>query len=161
MRWGDIDAGESASTDIPVVLGDKGEAMIGDGMVCRFKYVGVRFSDEEPEFEESTDCCSRANEGDLTSSFIVADDDDEEAEAVEEPVGCSPEASRDRSSHLPRTASTLFDTRCDGVHLLGDGLDPVGLLVRIFIPPPPDSELWREREAEFDALDEVRSRSRV
>lgn len=63
-----------------------------------------------------------------------------------------------RSSHLPRTASRLLPTRCDGVHLLvlAGVTDPLGLgniplldceLLRESDPPPP-------REA-------VRSKSRV
>jgi hypothetical protein len=36
--------GEVASTEIPVVLGDKGDAMMGDGIVCRFKNLGVVYS---------------------------------------------------------------------------------------------------------------------
>ena len=31
------DAGESASTVTPVVLGDNGDATMGVGMVCRFR----------------------------------------------------------------------------------------------------------------------------
>lgn len=41
MRWGDEEESESASTDIPVVFGDSGEAIIGSGIVRRLRYVGV------------------------------------------------------------------------------------------------------------------------
>ncbi len=42
----------SASTVTPVVLGDKGDAMMGAGIVCRLKYGGVRcWSCKELEWE--------------------------------------------------------------------------------------------------------------
>ena len=42
MRPGVADVGESTSTTIPVLFGESGEAIIGAGIVCRFRYVGVR-----------------------------------------------------------------------------------------------------------------------
>jgi hypothetical protein len=37
-----VEDGELASTDMPVVLGDNGVAMMGAGMVWRLRYLGVR-----------------------------------------------------------------------------------------------------------------------
>jgi hypothetical protein len=41
IRWGVMDRWESASTMIPVELGDRGEVMMGAGIVCLFRYLGV------------------------------------------------------------------------------------------------------------------------
>lgn len=41
MRWGEDEDGESASTEIPVELGDSGDATMGSGKVRRLRYVGV------------------------------------------------------------------------------------------------------------------------
>jgi hypothetical protein len=48
MRWGgfaDVDEGESGlCTEIPVVLGDKGIAIMGAGIVCRLRRGDVLYS---------------------------------------------------------------------------------------------------------------------
>jgi hypothetical protein len=50
IRWGEGEDGESASTEIPVELGDSGEATMGSGKVRRLRYVGVpRFLGEDGE----------------------------------------------------------------------------------------------------------------
>ncbi len=55
MRWGDVENGESASTDIPVVLGESGEATIGSGMVRRLRYVGVWSSGTDADMDVVVD----------------------------------------------------------------------------------------------------------
>lgn len=73
------------------------------------------------------------------------------------PGSSSKGASLARSSHLPRTASKLFVTRCEGAHLLvfiEEVEDPVGL-VRMLV-----WELLRER-ALPPPLEDVRSSNLV
>lgn len=41
IRSGVVDTGDTASTVIPVLLGDRGDAIIGEGIVCLFRYFGV------------------------------------------------------------------------------------------------------------------------
>lgn len=53
IRDGVEDTGESTSTLTPVLFGDRGDAMIGAGMVWRLRYVGVRCRSE----------CARCREG--------------------------------------------------------------------------------------------------
>lgn len=60
--------GESASTVIPVVLGDNGDAIMGEGKVRRLRYVGVLY-------------CSTAGDG------LAGGVDGRSDEEDEEPVG--------------------------------------------------------------------------
>jgi hypothetical protein len=71
----------------------------------------------------------------------------------------SPAASLTRSSHLPRTASKLFPTRCDGAHFLGLAEGP-GVPVVFVRIPIPDCELFLCNELPLP-LEDVRSRRRV
>lgn len=71
----------------------------------------------------------------------------------------SPAASLARSSHLPRTTSKLFATRCEGTHFLGLAEEPDVPVVFVRIPMP-DCELLRESEVPLP-LEVVRSRRRV
>jgi hypothetical protein len=41
IRWGVVERWESASTMMPVEFGERGDAMIGAGMVCLLRYFGV------------------------------------------------------------------------------------------------------------------------
>ena len=68
-------------------------------------------------------------------------------------------ASRERSSHLPRTRSKLFPTRWAGVHLLGvtdAAEDPVVLVNRLIL----DWELLRDN-GPAPLREDVRSNNRV
>jgi len=152
MRWGVADNGESASTETPVELGDSGDAIIGAGIVCLLRYLGVGLVVSRLE-ENRVGVSGRSRSTKLRSSggaelgasvdevlllilnvsFVGLDDND------------SSRASWVRCSHLPRTASILFVTRCEGVHLLAatDPTDePVVFVRRLML----DCELARDNE---------------
>lgn len=143
MRWGDAENGESASTDIPVVLGESGEAMIGSGMVRRLRYVGVWGSGTDTDdtgAPEDGPLCEDVELlvvlGEMFSSTVDRGCGLEVARVGLELVS-SASASRDRSSHFPLRISKLLLERCEGAHLLEvvDEFDePVGV-VRM---PTPD-----------------------
>lgn len=142
---------------------------MGAGMVWRLRYVGVR-------------CTSSAllvgldgGVDGLRSGREIEPDGEMRPDGGRSPVnevgedtrkdvgerGSSLFASRTRSSHLPRTVSRLFVTRCDGVQRrveAGVADEPVGC-VRILIPPPV-WELLRERRPP-PLREAVRSRRRV
>lgn len=170
MRW-EVEglaenADESPSTEIPVVFGESGEAIMGAGRVRRFKYIGVLCSSERGKALRGglVDRCSDdVDDIDMASRRLppyigVLLPKSPLVGVLIEDKSSSPAASLVRSSHLPRVASRLFVTRCDGVHLLvlGGFPEPVGL-VRI---PKPDCELLLERELP-PPLEDVRSKRRV
>lgn len=168
MRFGVLeektsDVGESDSTVTPVVLGDSGEAMIGEGsigIVRRFRYVGVLCS-SKLLVDFGGVLGIDANEEGWKSSFglkVLEVGDLVELGGLME-LSSAAAASLDLSSHLPLTASRLFVTRCDGVHLLVlAGVDdpPVGVVKMLM---PDCCELLRERVP--PRVEEVRSSSRV
>lgn len=173
MRFGAAKEGdgESASTDMPVVLGDNGVAMIGAGIVRLLRYVGVRCTSSSlVGLEGGVDGrrSGRAMEpvGDMRPddgyglSPVNEVGEDTRTDVGEATRGCSLFASRARSSHFPRTVSRLFVTRCEGVQRrveAGVADEPVGC-ERMLIPP--DWELLRERRPP-PLREAVRSRRRV
>lgn len=159
--------GKSASTEMPVVFGDNGVAMIGAGKVWRFMYVGVRWVsvllgggldglrsglDIEPVGD------ARPEEEDDPVNEVG---EDTRTPVGEETLASSAFASLTRSSHFPRTVSRLLVTRCEGVQRrveAGVADEPVGwarMLLRL-----PDWELLRERSPP-PLREDVRSRRRV
>lgn len=105
IRFADMAGGESISTVTPVLFGDNGVAMMGEGIVRRLRYVGVeRVSGTAGGVEDRYT-------GELGRSDFI--------EAVEEPVfsedfpvlisciSSGTPVSRDRCSHWPLTDSIL------------------------------------------------------
>ena len=164
---GDADAERSDSIVMPVVLGDNGDAMIGAGIVRRFRYVGVILGSAYVNcFVGVVGRKSDNAAGSLARSWgrsmppiingLVLEPSP--FELSDELTLSSPAASIARSSHLPRTASKLFATRCEGAHFLGLAVELVPVVfVRI---PMPVCELLRDNELPLP-LEVVRSKRRV
>jgi len=138
--------GSGEITLMPVVLGERGEAMMGAGKVWRLvgEYVRSRLSPISSRAAVLKSCID--GDGDGGACFSDAN-----AAFVGLTVWLfSFESDRESSSHFPLTASMLPPTRCVRSHLRLPVADADGP-----IPPVPF-------EMEFDRdSDDVRSRIRV
>jgi len=142
-----------------VLLGDSGDAIIGAGIVRRFRYLGVGLSSP---LSEPVDWRSEKSGAVTGESIELLGDgkgreDDESLVGLADGPSCN--ASLARSSHLPRIVSKLAPVRCVGVHRRGDGVvpddEPVESLRTLML-----EELLLEREALF-ARDSVGSSRRA